>query len=137
MASQSENYFSGSDEQRLEDLQQQLDDEEIKAILFARGGYGIGRIIDSINFKNFRKNPKWLIGFSDVTILHAHIYTKYDIATMHAPMAAAFNVEKYDHASIQSLRKTIEGRKIRYVTKPHEFNRKGRRSVNWSGEIFR
>src|SRR5436305_10200811 len=60
----SENFFSGTDEERLKDFQSMLDDDEVKAILCARGGYGIGRIIDKINFKSFKKNPKWIIGFS-------------------------------------------------------------------------
>src|SRR5688572_12713160 len=64
------NYFSGTDEQRKNELQQMLDDPTIDAILFGRGGYGISRIIDEIDFRAFRKNPKWLIGFSDVTLLH-------------------------------------------------------------------
>src|SRR5258706_15677811 len=59
------NYFSGTDEQRLNDLQQMMDDESIKAIFCARGGYGTGRIIDDLSFKKFKKNPKWIIGFSD------------------------------------------------------------------------
>ena len=67
--SDSQNYFSGTDEERLNDLQQMLDDRNIKAILCARGGYGTSRIIDRINFKKFRKHPKWVIGFSDITVL--------------------------------------------------------------------
>ncbi len=70
------NYFSGTDEERLNDFQQMLDDDEVKAILCARGGYGLSRIIDKINFKKFKKQPKWIIGYSDVTILHSHLFNK-------------------------------------------------------------
>src|SRR4030088_37343 len=70
-------YFSGSDDERLADFQWMLDDDEIKAVLCARGGYGLSRIIDQIDFKKFRKQPKWIIGFSDVTILHTHLYSNY------------------------------------------------------------
>ena len=63
------NYFSGTDEDRLNDFQQMLDDDEVKAVLCARGGYGMSRIIDRINFKKFKKNPKWIIGYSDITVL--------------------------------------------------------------------
>src|SRR5690348_16736287 len=67
-------YFSGTDEERLNDLQQMLDDENVKAILCGRGGYGISRIIDATDFSKFKRNPKWLVGYSDVTVLHAHLY---------------------------------------------------------------
>jgi muramoyltetrapeptide carboxypeptidase len=66
-------YFSGTDEQRLEDLQQMLDDDSVNAILCGRGGYGVGRIIEQLSFKKFKKNPKWIIGYSDITVLLAHI----------------------------------------------------------------
>src|ERR1700759_2390896 len=73
-------YFSDPDAGRLADLQQMLDDDEVKAILCARGGYGMTRIIDSIDFKKFEKNPKWIIGYSDITVLHSHLYNNYYIS---------------------------------------------------------
>lgn len=121
----SETYFSGTDEERLQDFQQMLDDEEVKAILCARGGYGTGRIIDRLSFKKFKKNPKWIIGYSDITVFHSHIYSNYYISTMHAPMAAAFNDTGYINRFVQSLRAALEGKKARYTCDPHEFNRKG------------
>src|SRR5687768_10796507 len=87
----SQTYFSGTDEERLNDFQEMLDDREVKAILCARGGYGTGRIIDRIDFKSFSKKPKWIIGYSDITVLHCYLYTNYEIVSLHAPMAAAFN----------------------------------------------
>ena len=119
------NYFSGTDEERLNDFQQLLDDDEIKAILCARGGYGMTRIIDKINFKKFKKNPKWIIGFSDITILHSHLYSNFYISSIHAPMAGAFNNSEYKNEFVQSLRKVLSGDKIKYNPEPHEFNRKG------------
>ncbi len=119
------NYFSGTDEERLNDFQQMLDDEEVKAILCARGGYGLSRIIDKINFKKFKKQPKWIIGYSDVTILHSHLYSNYYISSIHAPMAAAFNDAGYINRFVQSLRNALEGKKLRYSCEPHEFNKKG------------
>lgn len=92
------NYFSGTDAERLMDLQQMLDDVNVKAILCARGGYGLSRIIDDIDFKLFNQNPKWIIGYSDVTILHLHIYTKYGVASMHSPMAAP-KMNLYSHCA--------------------------------------
>src|SRR5882762_3729642 len=100
----SENYFSGTDAERLADFQKMLDDREVKAILCGRGGYGLGRIIDAIDFSQFRKDPKLINGFSDVPLLHSHIYSHYKIATLHAPMAAAFNEGGDSGPFIQSLR---------------------------------
>ena len=119
------NYFSGTDEERLNDFQQMLDDDAVKAVLCARGGYGLSRIIDKINFKKFKKQPKWIIGFSDVTILHSHLYSNYYIASIHAPMAAAFNDAGYISRFVQSLRNALEGKKLRYPCDPHECNKKG------------
>ena len=118
-------YFSGPDIERLSDFQQMLDDDEIKAILCARGGYGMGRIIDKIRFKKFKKHPKWIIGYSDITVLHSHLYSNYYIASLHAPMAGAFNEEGYKNEYVQSLRNSLEGKKARYSCEIHEFNRRG------------
>lgn len=123
--SASQNYFSGTDEERLTDLQQMLDDKNIKAVLFARGGYGVSRIIDNIKFRKFRKSPKWLLGFSDITVLHSHIYTNYKIASLHTPMAAAFNDEGYTNEYIQSLKKAIEGEPGHYECPTSELNKVG------------
>ena len=119
------NYFSGTDEERLADLQQMLDDDEVKAILCARGGYGTSRIIDRLDFKRFKENPKWIIGYSDVTVLLSHIYRNYKITSLHAPMAAAFNDEGYKNEYVQSLKDALEGKKIKYTIDVHELNRKG------------
>lgn len=121
----SSNYFSGTDAERLEDLQEMLDDENIAAILFGRGGYGLSRIIDQISFKKFRKSPKWLLGYSDITLLHAHIYANYDIATAHGPMAGAFQDAPPSDRYLQTIRELWTGSKLSYACDPHPFNRKG------------
>lgn len=120
------NYFSGTDEERLEDLQQMLDDDSVKAVLCARGGYGLTRIIDKISFKQFRKHPKWLIGYSDVTVLHAHVYRQYRIASLHSPMAGAFNHGVYNNEYLQSVHDALVGKRMKYAAAPHDFNRPGR-----------
>ena len=120
------NYFSGTDEERLNDLQTMLDDKNIKAILCARGGYGLSRIIDSIDFRGFKKNPKWIIGYSDITLLHSHINRQLKIATMHSPMAAAFNDDGYKNEFILSLQKAIKGNKANYNCSFHHFNKTGK-----------
>ena len=121
----SENYFSGTIEERLKDFQSMLDADEVKAILCARGGYGTTHIIDDLDFKKFKIKPKWIIGFSDITVLHCHLYSNYYIASFHAPMAAAFNDEGFSNEYVQSLKKALEGRKAKYQCAPFEFNRKG------------
>ncbi len=125
LGSDSPNYFSGTDEERLNELQAILDDKNINAILCGRGGYGVGRIIDQLDFRLFKKNPKWIIGFSDITVLHAHIYSNCKIATIHAPMAAAFNDGGSTNEYIGSLHKALFGKKANYKTAVHAFNQQG------------
>lgn len=118
-------YFSGTDAERLEDLQGMMDDPTIKAILCGRGGYGTGRIIEQLDFTQFLKQPKWVIGFSDVTVLHAHLLTQFKIASLHAPMANAFNDGGDEGPYVQSLRDALEGRATTYTAATHPFNRTG------------
>jgi muramoyltetrapeptide carboxypeptidase len=119
-------YFSGTDDERTQDLQQMLDDPDVHAILFGRGGYGLGRIIDRLDFTRFRRHPKWLIGFSDITVIHCHVFSRFGIATLHAPMANAFNDDGYKGPSVRSLYEALKGRRSRYVSAPHAFDRRGR-----------
>ncbi|MEO5684977.1 MAG: LD-carboxypeptidase [Chitinophagaceae bacterium] len=125
LGSSSTNYFSGSDEERADELQAMLDDDSINAILCGRGGYGLGRIIDQLDFTLFKKKPKWIIGFSDITVLHEHVYSNYKIATLHAPMAAAFNEGGAVNEFILSLKNALEGKKAKYECAVHENNRRG------------
>ena len=125
LGSDSTNYFSATDELRAAELQSMLDDPSIKAILFGRGGYGMTRIIDQLNFKKFKKHPKWLIGFSDITVMHTHLLSEYKIASLHAPMAAAFNDGEAGNEYIQSLRKALKGDKGKFTCEPHPFNKQG------------
>lgn len=122
----SDNYFSGTDEERLYDLQQMLDDDMVKAILCGRGGYGTGRIIEQIDFKKFSRHPKWIIGYSDITVLHSHIYTNYRIASLHSPMAAAFNDGGDETEYVLSLKELLTGGEADYHCDPHAYNKKGK-----------
>ena len=88
-----------------------LDDDGIHAILCGRGGYGVSRIIDQLDFKKFKKNPKWIIGFSDITLLHTHLISRCKIASIHAPMAAAFNDGGAPGEYVLSLKKMLTGKK--------------------------
>jgi muramoyltetrapeptide carboxypeptidase len=129
----SPNYFSGTDEVRLADLQQALDDPGVQAILCGRGGYGLTRIIDDIDFGRFREYPKWIIGYSDITILHSHIESHFNIGTLHAPMAAAFNEGGAQGPYVQSLHQALEGAALHYTCTPHPFNRPGQISAPITG----
>jgi len=115
--------FAGSDDLRRADLQHMLNNPEIKAVLCARGGYGTARLLDDLDFSQFRQNPKWLIGFSDVTALHAHLYTQ-GFESLHAIMPILFAREGSENA-IESLRRILFREPINYTTEPHAFNRLG------------
>jgi len=129
-------YFSGTDDERLSDLQEMMDDPSVKAILCGRGGYGTGRIIDRINFRKFSRQPKWIIGFSDITILHSHLLSRYNIASIHGPMANAFNGEGYLNEYVRSLHKALTGKKANYTTSLHPFNQTGKgRGVLTGGNL--
>lgn len=116
-----EHQFSGSDDQRAADLQSMLDDPAVKAVISARGGYGTVRIIDKLDFTAFKKQPKWIIGYSDITVLHSHVHN-FGIKTLHATMPINFakNAE-----AIETLRKALFGEALRYEGGSHSLNRKG------------
>ncbi|HAT91517.1 MAG TPA: LD-carboxypeptidase, partial [Sphingobacterium sp.] len=99
--------FAGDDNLRAADLQWALDDPSIKAVFAARGGYGCVRIVDQIDFSSFEKDPKWLVGFSDITVLHSHIQRNYKIATIHGQMPKSF--ETGTKASLETLKNALFG----------------------------
>ncbi|MEW7289210.1 S66 peptidase family protein [Aquimarina sp. 2304DJ70-9] len=105
------NQFAGTDEDRRSDFQKMLDDKEIKAIWCARGGYGTVRIIDDIDFSNFRTHPKWIIGYSDITVLHSHLHN-LGICSLHAPMP--IDIHKGTKESIDIVRDITFGKNIEY-----------------------
>lgn len=117
----SDNQYSGKDAERAEDLQTVLDDTSIKAIISARGGYGTIRIIDKIDFTKFRLQPKWVIGYSDITVLHSHIHN-FGIETMHATMPINFSVNE---EAVETLRKSLFGEKLKYEVEKYLHNREG------------
>ncbi len=120
---QEENQFSGTTNQRKADLQKALDDSTVKAIFCARGGYGTVQLIDEIDFSNFIKTPKWIVGYSDVTVLHNHINANYNIQTLHATMPINFATNTQD--SIESLRKALFGETLSYEFNSNDLNRNG------------
>ena len=100
--------FAGTDEQRTSDFQNMLDNTTVKAIWCARGGYGTIRIIDSLNFDAFLKHPKWIIGYSDITVLHSHLH-QIGVKSIHATMP--INVSKNTKRSLKSLKNSLFGSK--------------------------
>ena len=118
-----ENQFAGTDELRRKDFQDMLDDGEVHAIWCARGGYGTVRILDALDFTNFKKNPKWIIGYSDVTVLHSHIHN-LGIESLHATMP--INVSKNSSEALNSLKDTLFGNRLEYLIKPDKLNKFGK-----------
>jgi muramoyltetrapeptide carboxypeptidase len=82
--------FAGNDKERASDLQDALDDTDVKVIWLARGGYGTHRLIEQVILDGFIRNPKWIVGYSDVTVLHSFIYRQTNISTLHATMPVNF-----------------------------------------------
>ena len=122
--------FGGTDEERLADFQQMLDDKKLDAILCARGGYGMVRIIDKLDFTQFTKHPKWVIGFSDITIMHNHLNRNYGIASIHSKMCNSFPddwalAEPIQKESIESINKSLTGQKMSYTALPNVKNKTG------------
>lgn len=115
--------FAGADDVRTSDFQQMLDDENVKAIWFARGGYGTVRIIDFINWKNFVTHPKWLCGFSDITVIHSHIQKNFQIPTIHSLMG--INVAQASPESLHSFHDLLFNKKPEYSIQSNSLNRKG------------
>jgi muramoyltetrapeptide carboxypeptidase len=105
--------FAGTDAQRCRDLQQMLDDDSIRAILCSRGGYGTVRIIDGLDFTRFRENPKWIVGYSDVTVLHSHIHRQMGIETLHATMPVNITSEKINQP-LMTLMDALTGEPLAY-----------------------
>ena len=119
------NQFSGTDSERLEDFQQALDDPRVKAIICARGGYGSVRIIDRLDFGRFIEKPKWIVGYSDITVFHSHINQNLGIETLHAEMPLNFGKKKTKTETFDSLKKTLCGRIPEYNIPTSDSNRLG------------
>ncbi len=111
------NYLSGTDAERMADLQEALDDPDCKAILCARGGYGSVRIVDKLNWAGFIRHPKWLIGFSDITVFHNHIQS-LGFPSVHASMPLNFKKNTTD--ALDSLIHVLKGRTNRYEYPTHD-----------------
>ena len=122
--------FGGADAERLADFQQMLSDPSISAILCARGGYGAVHLIDQLDFSPLYQHPKWVIGFSDITVILCHLHTNLNIASIHSKMCNSFpddwaKAEPVQIASIFSIRQALTGEKMNYTVPPQDHNRLG------------
>ena len=117
------NQFAGTDKERLQDLQNAINNKNFNAILFARGGYGTSRIINDVVFSALKKNPKWMLGFSDVTSLH-NIINSIGCETIHSPMA--INFANTPHKILNSLKQILFGEEHKLQITKHKLNRKGK-----------
>ena len=122
--------FGGADEERAKDFQQMLDDSSIRAIMCARGGYGAIRIIDKLDFTKFAAHPKWIIGFSDITVIHSHLNRNFNIASIHSKMCNSFpddwsKAEQTQIDSILSIKQALVGEKMKYAAVPNSNNKLG------------
>ncbi len=127
--SREENQLAGADWYRATDFQEMMDNPNIKAIWGAKGGYGTVRMVDRLDFAKFKQHPKWIIGFSDITVLHEHI-NNLGIETLHSILA--ISARSASPEALETLRKALFGESLSYQLPPHEYNKMG----NASGEII-
>lgn len=125
--------FSATDAERLADVQQMLNDSSIQAILFGRGGYGVVRIIDDVDFTTFMKNPKWLLGYSDITCFHSHVQAQLSVCTIHGHMLGGYQPAQKDVLSTQSIYDALTGKPHAFHIDPHYMNRVGQSSGTLCG----
>ena len=131
----SHNQFAGTDTQRATDLQWAIDNSDVKAILCARGGYGSVRIIDLVNFSPLLSHPKWIIGYSDVTVLHSHLHHNFQLASLHATMPINIPDDAVSHPypSTSTLQQLLFFGQANYSTSTHPLNRSGQASATLVG----
>jgi len=125
--------FAGTDQQRAEDLQSMMDNPDIKTIIAARGGYGTVKTLKLLDFTKFLENPKWIVGYSDLTALHAHLNQNLSVKSIHGTMPYNFPKDLTENEAIKTLKKSLFGEKNAYLIESHEFNRLGNVSGNLIG----
>jgi muramoyltetrapeptide carboxypeptidase len=117
--------FAGGDKKRIKDAQEALDSQDVKAIFCARGGYGTIRIIDKLDFSGFKKNLKWMVGFSDVTVFHTHLNCNLGIPSIHAPMPVNFE-SPYFNENLGQLNDLLQGKPAEIEFNSDSVNRPGK-----------
>ena len=125
-------HFAGTDNQRSADFQLALDDKSIKAIWCARGGYGAMRVIDNLNFEKYKENPKWIIGYSDITAVHNDLHNNKS-ESIHGIMCKSLEkIDTDNNESISLLKKTLFGEKLSYTIEGNNYNIEG----NSNGQLI-
>lgn len=122
--------FSDTDSRRAKDFQQYLDNPSIKAIIACRGGYGTVRIMDELRYDRFLSYPKWIVGYSDISILHIHLNCTMGISSLHGSMPINFGTNSLE--ALESLKKGLFGEPLIYEFPSHPLNIKG----EMSGEMI-
>ena len=118
--------YSGTDEERAADFQAMLDNPSVKAIVATRGGYGVVRMIDKVDWSHFREHPKWICGFSDITVIHSHVNRQCRVATIHSMMPLSIKAENSEQIGAQSLLKALKGQPLAYTVPSSAKNRAGK-----------
>ncbi|MFV0483371.1 MAG: LD-carboxypeptidase [Bacteroidales bacterium] len=124
--------FSACDEYRLADFQWAIDSNEIDAIICARGGYGSQRILEKIDLNHFKKKPKWIAGFSDITAIHNYILKTSNICTIHGPMLSTFIKDDKENEDVIDLINMLKGERAKFLINKHKLNREG----EFSGQMI-
>lgn len=122
--------MAGNIQERREDLQMALNDRKIKAIFCARGGYGTGQIVDDLDFTDFMRRPKWIVGYSDITVLHNQL-AQLGVASLHATMPV--NMADNGNEALESLRQALFGEAYEIKAPAHPFNRAGHAQLPLTG----
>ncbi len=125
--------FSGTDMQRASDFQKALDDDNVKVIWFARGGYGSVRIIDKLDFSKFKKSPKWICGYSDMTVFHAYVNNVMDCPSLHAIMPINVQGGEMDLYSFNTMISILQTGEASYSVPSHSLNKIGNSSGRLCG----
>lgn len=118
--------FAGTDEQRSNDLMEMIEDKTVKAILCARGGYGSVRLLDHVNFRKLQQNPKWIVGYSDITVFHSLLNGWYGLESIHGPMPFNFPSDGTPNESIDTLLRVLMGENPQYSVASHPLNKLGK-----------
>lgn len=118
--------FAGTDEQRAEDLQNMMDNSEIKAIVCARGGYGTVKTLKLLDFTKFLLSPKWIVGYSDITALHTHLNQNLRVKSIHGTMPFNFPKDLSENEAVKTLKKSLFGEQNVYEIESHVYNRTGK-----------
>jgi muramoyltetrapeptide carboxypeptidase len=116
--------YSGTDRERAEDLQEMINNPEVKAIICARGGYGSLRTLELTDFAPLIRKPRWIAGFSDITVFHSYINRFTGMECLHSMMPLNF-AKEFDRESAESLRKALFGKHLKYTFPAHPLNRPG------------